>query len=178
MTLSLILDVRTAGHRLPRQLHALQRLARHLAEPIELLATDNTGDARLPRLMQRYGARLLPCQGTPLGDRLNTAVARSQGSVLVFPAPDLRLPHHWLARAAERIAHQQGDVMIFASRSLGPLDRLRRRLQGQPPTETLCVARPWFERIGGFDPALDLDAVTNLLERLRACQARIERSPA
>jgi len=33
--------------------------------------------------------------------------------------------------------------------------------------------RSWFERIGGCDPALDADALSDLIERLRACQARI-----
>ncbi|MGM0782825.1 MAG: glycosyltransferase family A protein [Pseudomonadota bacterium] len=178
MTLSLILDVRMMGHRLPRQLHALQRLARNRAEPFELLVADDSGDARLPRLTERYGARLLPCEGTPLGDRLNAAVAHSQGDILIFPAADARLTLDWLAQVSERIERQQDDAAVFTARPLGRLARLHRRLRGQLPAETLCIARTWFERIGGFDPALDQEALPNLLERLRACQARIDRSSA
>ncbi|TFH87791.1 glycosyltransferase family 2 protein [Billgrantia azerbaijanica] len=177
MYLSLILDVRTAGSRLPRQLHALQRLLRSLAGSIELLVADDTGDSRLPQLAQRFGARLCPCEGTPLGDRLNAAVARSQGDVLVFPGPDTRLSSQWLQQAAERIARQQRDAVVLTPSRPGRLARLRRRLQGQSPADVLCVSRIWFERIGGFDPALDLEALPNLLDRLRACQARIEMSP-
>lgn len=181
MYLSLILDVRTAGSRLPRQLHALQRLMRAMAGHIELLVADDTGDTRLPRLTQRYGVRLCPCEGTPLGDRFNAAVARSQGDVLVFPMSGSRLSHHWLQLAAERITRQQWDAVVLTLHPVGrlaPLTRLRRRLHSQPSSDVLCVSRLWFERIGGFDPALDLDALPNLLNRLQACQARIEMSSA
>ncbi|MDI5984602.1 hypothetical protein QLQ85_07355 [Halomonas sp. M4R5S39] len=171
---SIFLDARSAGTGLPRHLAALQKLLKGRDGRIELLLVDDTGDPRLPGLASRFGARLLPYKGEPLGDRLNAAVAHSQGTVLVFLAPALPLPADWLDVVAEGREHHRWDVLVLPARPRGPATRLWQWLGRTPPADTLCVAREWFDRIGGFDPSLDAKALPELLERLHACQARVQ----
>lgn len=170
---SIFLDARSAGTGLPRRLAALQRLQQGRDSRIELLLVDDTADPRLPRLANRFGVRLLPCEDEPLGGRLNAAVARSQGTVLIFPAPALPIPTDWLAVVVDEFEHRTWDVMVLPSRPHGTATRLWQWLRRAPPADTLCVVREWFDRIGGFDPSLDTKALPELLERLRACQARV-----
>ncbi|PMR69119.1 glycosyltransferase [Halomonas heilongjiangensis] len=171
---SIFLDARATGTVLPRRLAALHKLLKGRDGRIELLLVDDTGDPRLPGLASRFGARLLPREDGPLGDRLNAAVARSQGAVLVFLASALPLPADWLDAVAEGLEHHRWDVLVLPARPRGPAPRLWRWLSRSSPADTLCVAREWFDRIGGFDPSLDAKALPELLERLHACQARVQ----
>ncbi len=170
---SLILDARASGADLPRYLMALRPLVDRPDELVELLLVDDTGDPRLPGLARRHLARLLTCHRTPLGDRLNSAVAHSQGEILVFPAPRLTPSADWLYLAADAIQHDETDCVMLARLPATPLERVRQRLRPGSPSSTLCLSRAWFERIGGCDPGLDRNALPDLIARLHACQARV-----
>lgn len=170
---SIFLDARSTGTVLPRRLVALRRLLQDRNGHVELLLVDDTGDPRLPGLAHRVGARQLPCASEPLGGRLNAAVARSQGLVLVFPGATLPKPTEWLPEAIAAIEHHSWDAIVLPARPRSLATRLWHWLCRTSPADTLCVAREWFDRIGGFDPSLGLSALPELLERLRACQARV-----
>ncbi|MFY0991227.1 hypothetical protein [Halomonas sp. C05BenzN] len=173
-TCSIFLDARSTGAGLPRRLAVLREQLQRRDIRSELLLVDDTGDTRLPGLARRFDARLFPCSGEPLGSRLNAAVANSQGKLLVFPAPSHPLPGDWLACVAKPPEHRGWDALVLPSRPRHPLLRLWQRLSRSPPADGLCVAREWFDRIGGFDPALGAAALPELLERLHACQARVQ----
>ncbi|MFB9147471.1 hypothetical protein ACFFU2_13220 [Halomonas alkalicola] len=168
----ILIDARSAGSRLPRQLAVVAPLAR--ADTFFLGIIDDTGDARLPRMAHRYGARLLSVLPAPLGQRINDAIAHSQGPVLIFPGIGNATSSEALSRLAAEVAAGRVDVALLPTLQRGPLWRLLAwlRLGRLPRGEGLCLSRAWFERIGGCDPELDDAALDELLERLRACGAR------
>ncbi|WP_280550381.1 MULTISPECIES: glycosyltransferase [unclassified Halomonas] len=170
---SILLDARSAGAGLPRRLAALRPLRQRPDLRLEVVLADDTEDPRLQRLASGHDARLVTTEGTPLGDRLNTAVAHSQGQALLFPARGRAIPVGWLVKALADIEQHSRDAVVLTTSRSGRLVQLWQRLRHRTPADTLCVSRAWFERIGGCDPALDADALPDLIERLRACQARI-----
>ncbi|WP_139195469.1 hypothetical protein [Halomonas daqiaonensis] len=101
------------------------------------------------------------------------AAAHSQGQALLFPAQGRAIPAGWLKKSLTDIEQHSWDAVVLATASTSRLIQLWQRLRHQTPADTLCVSRTWFERIGGCDPALDTEAVPDLIERLRACHARI-----
>lgn len=170
---SILLDARSMGARLPRRLAALRPLRQRHDLHTEVLVADDTDDPRLLRLANRHDARIVPTEGTPLGDRFNTAFTHSHGEALLFPAGWLTIPASWLETALADIEHHRQDAVVLTASSPNTLNRLWQRLRHRTPADTLCISRIWFERIGGCDPALDLEALSDLIERLRACPARI-----
>ena len=174
MPISLILDARTAGSQLPRTLHILGQVARHWPGGHELLLVDDTDSGRMVALAQRYHAIRIQCTAPTLGCRFNAAVAASQGRVLLFPGRVDRRFSVWLSpRLAMVESERQWDVAVLSARPPRRLVRWLSWLHRASPRDTYWVAREWFERIGGFDPQLDDDALPDLLERMRACQARV-----
>ncbi|MGR4066560.1 hypothetical protein [Billgrantia sp. C5P2] len=170
---SVIFDARTAGARLPRSLVIFEQAARRWQGGHELLLVDDTGDRRLPSLAQRHQAVLLSCGSASLGSRFNAAVGASRGDILLFPGQEDR-------RAADWLSHRLADVELAGDWDAAVLPMRRHSwlrwwglLQRLSPMDTYWVARSWFDRIGGFDPQLGSDALPDLLERLRACQARV-----
>ncbi|MBZ0331925.1 hypothetical protein KZO25_16530 [Halomonas sp. ANAO-440] len=170
---SILFDARSFGAQLPRHLGELKRDPRYGEGRHELLVVDDTGDRRLPGLASRFGVTLLPCPRCPLGERLNGAVAASQGELLLFPGGALHGFPAWLDNQLSDIGQQGWDAALLGVRNRSVLLRLLNWLYRASPTDTICVTRRWFERIGGFDPELEYDAIPELIERLRACQARI-----
>lgn len=177
-TCSIFLDARSSGAGIPRRLAALKEILQRLDNRLELLVVDDTGDRRLAVLAKHHGAILIHAEGTPLGDRLNLAVTHSQGELLLFPAQGTSLTVDWLTRTIESMEHHERDAVVRTQRPTSRLARLWRRLHYHPFSDTLCVSRVWFDRIGGCDPSLDTDALPDLIERLRACQARVDNDPA
>ncbi|MBS9405028.1 glycosyltransferase [Halomonas sp. TRM85114] len=174
---SIFLDARSSGAGIPQRLAALKEILQRLDNRLELLVVDDTGDRRLAVLTKHHRAILIHAEGTPLGDRLNLAVTHSQGEVLLFPVQSTTLTADWLIRTIESIEHHERDAVVITRQPSSRLARLWRRLHSHPFSDTLCVSRVWFDRIGGCDPSLDADALPDLIERLRACQARVDNDP-
>ncbi|MDR9438008.1 MAG: glycosyltransferase family A protein [Halomonas sp.] len=170
---SILLDVRSAGPGLPRRLADLKPFRQRRDLRVEVILADDTEDPRLRRLANQHDARIVTTEGTPLGDHLNTAVAHCQGQALLFSAGEHAISADSLVRALADIEQHSQDAVVLTTSSSGRLVQLWQRLRHQTPAGTLCISRAWFERIGGCDPALDADALPDLIERLRACQARI-----
>ncbi|MEQ6890158.1 glycosyltransferase family A protein [Halomonas sp. CS7] len=170
---SILLDARASGAGLPRRLAALRPLRQRRDLRLEVLLSDDTGDSRLLRLASRHDVRRVATEGTPLGDRLNTAVAHSQGQVLLFPASGRPISPGWLVDTLADIEHHRRDAVVLTTAHPSRLTLLWQRLRHQTLTDTLCVSRAWFERIGGCDPSLDYGALSDLITRLHACQARV-----
>ncbi|WP_444999915.1 hypothetical protein [Halomonas mongoliensis] len=173
-TACILIDARSAGARLPRQLAVVAPLVQAAGEAtFTLWVLDDTGDARLPRIAQRFGARLVSAAPLPLGQRLNEAIASSNSDILVFPGIGNTTRAEALARLTAEVAAGRLDAAILPTRHAGRLARLLARLRRLPSGDGLCLSRSWFERIGGCDPELDDQAFRELLERLQACGARI-----
>lgn len=170
----ILIDARSAGPRLPRQLAVVAPLAR--ADAFSLRVIDDTGDPRLPPIVERYGARLLNVSPAPLGHRLNDAITRISGEVLIFPGIGNTTSAEALSRLAIEIATGTFDVALLNPLQRSSWQRLleRVRRRPRPRSEGMCLSRGWFERIGGCDPALDAGALGELLERLCACGARVK----
>lgn len=173
----ILIDARSTGPRLPRQLAVVAPLVRADATPFSLRIIDDTGDPRLPRIAYRFGARLVSVPPAPLGQRLNDAIALSSGEVLIFPGIGIITSAEALSRLAAEVAADECDAALLPTLHLGPLQRLLARVRRLPHSEGLCLSRSWFERIGGCDPGHDEGALNELLERLRACGARVKASP-
>jgi len=170
---SILLDARTAGASLPRRLAALTPLQQRCDLHTEVMLAIHNETPQLRRLARKYDVRLIVTAGTPLGDRLNTAMAHSQGKAMLFPAWRHAIPADWLIATLADIARCRMDAAVLTASPPTRMRRLWQRVRHQMPADTLCVSRDWFERIGGCDPTLDLDALPDLIGRLRACQARI-----
>lgn len=170
---SILFDARSFGALLPRHLGALQRVTHWGSGKHELLVVDDTGDRRLPGLASRFGVTLVHTHRCPLGERLNIGVAASRGELLLFPGQVLGGFHRWLDGQFGNLRAKEWDAVVLQARQQSLLLRILSRLHRASPTDTFCVTRDWFERIGGFDPLLEHDALPELIERLQACQARV-----
>jgi len=173
----ILIDARSAGSHLPRQLAIVAPLAQDESAPFSLQIIDDTGDPRLPRISQRYGARLICVSPAPLGQRLNDAITRCNGEVLVFPSLGNATSAEALVALANEVAAGEFDAALLPDLHRGPLKRLLARIRRRPQSEGLCLSRSWFERIGGCDPGHDEGALDELVERLRACDAQFKASP-
>lgn len=174
-TCSIVLDARLSGARLPRQLGTLHKAMRQWNQQgaVELLVVDDTNDARLSSLTQRYGVRLLFVDAMALGSRLNASVSSSTGEILIFPGAAIDLSPEWLADLVSGRRSQDWDAAVLSAPRARSLPLLWRLLRRPSLVDAFCVTRSWFERIGGFDPGLEAEALPELLGRLRACQARV-----
>lgn len=168
---TLLIDARSAGPRLPRELALVASLAADQA--VELIVVDDTHDPRVAGIARRHGARHLRLSGAPLGERLANAITNTTGAVLVFPVLGCLTSTHTLIQLAQRVAAGEVDAVVLPGSTPGLFARLLGRRK--PDTVAgICLARHWYERIGGCDPGLDRDAIPDLLGRLRHCGAHLE----
>ncbi|MEQ5803473.1 hypothetical protein [Halomonas sp. H10-9-1] len=168
---TLLIDARSAGARLPRELALAASLVADQA--FELIVVDDTRDPRVAAIARRHGARHLRLPGTLLGERLATAIPKTTGAVLMFPVLGCLTATRTLIQLARRVGAGEVDAVVLPSSTPGLFTRLLGRRK--PDTAAgICLARHWYERIGGCDPGLDHDALADLLERLRHCGAHLE----
>lgn len=172
----IIVDSRLMASRLPRCLATLKTAIQRFPGSVELRVVGEAENARLTKLSQRFGARFDAIAQPSVGSRGNEAVYRCTGETLVFPASRGRLAEEWLASADALLHGPHWDAVLFQAINT-PAPTLTRLWRHAPAPGTLCVNRDWFERIGGFDPALDETASQDLVDRLRACQARVLEVP-
>ncbi|WP_458526585.1 hypothetical protein [Onishia taeanensis] len=174
---SIIVDSRLMGAQLPRCLATLsEALKRHPAK-VDIQVIDTADNARLTALSRRFGGRFTVCDQDTIGARGNVLARSTSATTLIFLSPHGRLRSDWLGQVSDLLEHQQWDAVIFQPTTPMLITTLRRLWHMADPPGTLCVARQWFERIGGFDPALDDTALEDLVDRLRACHARIMKVP-
>lgn len=170
----IIVDSRLMASRLPRCLATLKSAVQRFPGRVEIRVVCEADNLRLARLSRRFGARFEAIPQPSVGARGNEVVHRTPSEALVFPEPRSRLDDNWLTSADNLLSQQHWDAVLFQPRDSAVWPRgLGRLWRGGPPPGTLCVHRDWFERIGGFDPALDETAYHDLVTRLRACQARV-----
>ena len=170
---TLLIDARSAGARLPRELALVAPLAADQA--FDLMVIDDTRDPRVAGIARRHGARHLRLHGATLGERLGTTIPTTSGAVLVFPIIGCLAGTRTLLRVAQRVGAGEVDAVSLPGNTPGLIARLLGR---RMPADAagVCLSRDWYDRLGGCDPRLDRDAIADLLERLRLCGARLERA--
>ncbi|WP_168015086.1 hypothetical protein [Halomonas salinarum] len=174
---SIIIDTRLMGAQLPRCLATLsEAVKRHPSRvDIQVIGIDET--ARLTTLSRRFGGRFTVCDHATVGARSNAVARLTSADILIFISPLGRQHSSWLGKVDDLFERQQWDAVVFQPHTTVLMTTLRRLWNITTPPGTLCVARQWFERIGGFDSGLDANAHEDLVERLRACHARIMEVP-
>ncbi|MDY7116505.1 hypothetical protein RAN53_09100 [Halomonas sp. SSL-5] len=168
---TLLIDARSAGARLPRELALVASLAADQA--FELVVIDDTRDPRVAGIARRHGTRHLRLPAAPLGERLANVIPNTNGPVLVFPVIGCLDATYTLLQLARRVGADEVDAVILPGSTPGLFARLLGRRQSDTAAG-ICLARHWYDRIGGCDPRLDRDAISDLVERLRHCGARLE----
>ena len=165
MNISLIIDARLTGKDLSCRLtQARQQIALFQGRS-EIIVIDDGGitSEQLGEHAKDY--RLGRIRPAPMGRRFNLAASHCNGRMLGFCLGPL--DSAWVERMMAAAA-DESRPMVRPSR---PCPLALFQLLRQTPTRALGVERNWFERLGGFDPSLDLSAVEDLATRLKACRA-------
>ncbi len=170
----IIVDIGLMASRLPRYLATLRNAVQHFPGRTDVRVVSDAHNARLATMSRRFGARFEAVSQASIGARGNAVASQCLGDALVFLAPRGKLGEDWLNDADHLLSDQAWDAVVFKAPDHGKARGLS-RLWRTPPLMpgTLCVRRQWFERIGGFDPTLNDRAYQDLIDRLRACQARV-----
>ena len=162
-------------------------------ENIELLVVDDGSSddsvERINVLQAQYGFDFRVQQNQGLTNTLNSAIARSKGSLIVpFGSDDVMLPE----RIATQVAYMDGKPevgicagnieLIDADGNLYPEKRQHRDVpfrrldfddmflerKPYPPAPTLMIRREALDKVGGFDPSIRLE---DLLIELKVTHA-------
>ncbi|SDM80138.1 hypothetical protein SAMN05192555_1204 [Franzmannia pantelleriensis] len=173
----IIIDSRLMAARLPRCLATLHHAVARHPDKVDIRVVSDDDNGNLHTLTRRIGAHFETIRLGSIGARSNEMVRRTPGATLIFPTPRMRLVSDWLDKADHLLTHHQWDAVLLTPRRRPLSQGFKRLWQREPEAGTLCVRRDWFERIGGFDPSLDESAHSDLLARLRACQARVLEFP-
>lgn len=167
------IDSRRGYARLGRCLQAVTQAATRIDSHIGVILIVDKTRKRLVSIAEQYGTRLMELPPGPRGQRYNTSVSATQADILIFIDPLTELPCGWLAQAEHALFAQHRDAVALVSEGWPTPAWLERFYRPTGRTLALCVKRKWFERVGGFDPELDISAERNLLARLMACHARV-----
>ncbi|WP_081193477.1 hypothetical protein [Halomonas sp. BC1] len=174
-TVCFIVDASVAGAWLPRHLRSIRQsgLAEHL---VPVIVTAAFLDERFTTLEQRFHAHCLVTPDKKLGARLNQAAYVSQAEWLLVAMHKQVLPSQLWPLLYPELDTQTLDALIISAMTPRLPERLWQQLRG--PNATLppymAISRTWLERLGGFDPELEVTAMTDLLQRLHACPTRLK----
>lgn len=169
----IVIDSRLMATRLTRCLATLHHAVARHPDKVDIRVIASEHDPTLESLGRRIGAHIEHIPLPSFGARSNEAARRTPVDILIFPMPRARLAPYWLDDADRLLSSHQWDAAILQTRVRHLPHCFKRLWQREAVTGALCVRRDWFERIGGFDPALDADAHADLIARLRACQVRM-----
>ncbi|WP_397445340.1 glycosyltransferase [Pseudomonas chlororaphis] len=165
--ISVIVPMYNEARHIVRTLDSVSSAAAVAGLECELIVVDNGSRDNGPRLAMDQGARVLHYPGLSIGALRNRGAACATGDWLAFLDADIEVPLNWLLLWKSAEASQRADVFALdcdAPRSAPWFARAwqRRSLSGNQqerllqwlPTPNLCMARVWFNRIGGFDEGL------------------------
>ncbi|WP_218314164.1 hypothetical protein [Halomonas sp. 18071143] len=174
-TVCFIVDASVAGACLPRHLRSIRQsgLAEHL---VPVIVTAAFLDERFATLEHRFHAHCLVTPEKKLGARLNQAAYVSQAEWLLVAMHKQVLPAQLWPLLYPELDTQTLDALIISAITPRLPERLWQQLRGPnaalPPY--MAISRTWLERLGGFDPELEVTAMTDLLQRLHACPTRLK----
>jgi hypothetical protein len=156
-SVTVVIPARNAEATIGRTLAALA--AQRFQGSYEVIVVDSgsrDGTVPLAQASDVVSAVLHNPGGEPAGSR-NLGVRHGSGQLLAFTDADCEPEPGWLAAGVEALASAdlvQGAVV--PERTPGPFDRTVGvgHDHGLYDTANLFVSRPWFERVGGFEPVL------------------------
>ncbi len=183
--ISVIVPMYNEARHIGRTLVSVLRAARAAAVDCELIVVDNGSTDQGPHLAHELGARVLLCPGLSIAALRNRGAAMASGDCLAFLDADIEVPEDWLQ--LWQLAQDQQTADVFALDCAAPACApwfarawqrrslaagSQARLLHWMPTPNLCLARAWFERIGGFDEQLRTGEDKDFGLRLHAAGAR------
>lgn len=174
-TVCFIVDASVVGACLPRHLRSIRQsgLAEHL---VSVIVTAAFLDERFATLEHRFHAHCLVTPEKKLGARLNQAAYVSQAEWLLVAMHKQVLPSQLWPLLYPELDTQTLDALIISAMTPRLPERLWQQLRGPnaalPPY--MAISRTWLESLGGFDPELEVTAMTDLLQRLHACPTRLK----
>lgn len=159
--ITVVIPARNASMTIRRTLEALAK--QRVSTDYEVVIVDSGSTDATPSIVSESGVACLLLhnpRGEPASSR-NMGVKHGSGRVLAFTDADCEPEPSWLAsglRALDRADLVQGKV-VPASEP-GPFDRTLHvnSEYGLYETANLFVRREVFERVGGFEPMVVLDA--------------------
>ncbi|MCL7929973.1 hypothetical protein [Halomonas llamarensis] len=168
-----ILDALVTGAQLPRHLANIRSPHNEIANA-PIVITTLQPDPRSKRLQHHYHAQFLVTPTLLLGARFNLAIAKlkTEWVIIALQATPLA-PDAWAGLTAKLDAYVIDAMLVGLPLPALPTQLLHRFLasaQAHPPY--IVIHRSWLEKLGGFDPELDGDAISDFLHRLNACPTR------
>jgi GT2 family glycosyltransferase len=156
--------------------------------PSEIVVADNGSTDDSARVAERLGARTLHMPDRPVAEVRNAAAQAASGELLAFVDADHVLAPGWALAAVHAM---RPDVAAAGAQYHAPAggswvqrmyDRFRRHRAEPGPTDwlpsgNLIVRRAAFERLGGFDVALETCEDVDFCQRLRQSGATLIEDP-
>ena len=166
---------------LPALLDSLKLLP---AQRYEVLVADNGSTDGTQGIARKAGAKLLHRPDLNIGGLRNAAVRESRAPILVFLDADVRITPQW-AEQADALAStlREEPMQLTGCRGQPSGGSWIERVWFKPLCDKplkylvsshLITTRLVFDRIGGFDEALDTGEDVDFCERGRAAGARLQ----
>jgi GT2 family glycosyltransferase len=174
---SFIIPVRNDAERLA---HCVRSITASRSSTVEIVVADNGSTDNSAEVAREVGALVLSLPGVRLGEMRNRAVGVARGGILAFVDADHEIGPDWISSAISVLADQRVAAVGAPCRPPSPgtwvqriYDGLRRHPGGQEDVAWLgsgnmAVRRTAFERVGGFDTALETCEDVDLCRKLRA----------
>lgn len=147
---------------------------------IEIVVADNGSTDHSAAVARAAGASVILLPDVRLGELRNRAVASARGDVLAFVDADHEIGPDWIPAALNVLADDEVAAVGAPCRPPSPatwVQRLYDRLRRHPGTPedvdwlgsgNMAVRRAAFDRVGGFDTALETCEDVDLCRKLRA----------
>lgn len=186
--LSFVLPAYNEAANIGRTLASIRRFAPPYR--YEIIVVDNGSSDDTAALAQRGGARVLSCPDGTIAAVRNLGAAQARGHVLVFLDADVTLTADWQAHLPAALQLLAGEQPAITGSHCGPPDDggwIERHWFREFARETesthlgsghLLIARELFERLGGFDQALETGEDYEFCQRARQAGAIIVNDPA
>ena len=177
-TVSVVVPTRNAGRTLRACLLSLRE---QTVRPHEVIVVDNFSDDDTAAIAQELADTLIQA-GPERSAQRNRGIAESTGEYVLWIDADMVLTPGVVAAAARAAWEESATAVFIPERSFGPgfwtaCRALERRCYvGEPLIEApRLVTREFFERSGGFDPAVAGQEDAELRGRLLASGAALAR---
>lgn len=187
--LSFVIPVRNDAARLETCLASIRADAG--LTPVEIIVADNGSTDASADVARANGATVLSLPSRPVSEVRNAAARSAQSDYLAFVDADHHLGSGWIAAALESLSDDR--VSVAGAEYHAPRDgtwvqraydlfrdheALGPRVVDWLPSGNIVVRRTLFERVHGFDTALESCEDVDFCRRVREAGGRIVSQPA
>lgn len=142
--------------------------------PYEIIVVNNACTDRSPQIARAMGCRVVDEPHKGYVHALRAGFAAARGEIIACTDADTIVPPDWVSRLVANLTRDQRTVAVSGvfdlhdcSPVLALLGSLASRLNWHLAGGNMAVWRHVYEAVGGFDPAVNLGADTELGQRLR-----------